>query len=189
MRIVNYAQAVEMCEAWPVDSIQALGFELNTHKPLVCDGKVGPKTWAELSRSPKPATPAPTPPPAPPATETPDPVPTPEPTPEPERPASAPEPPEQPEPEPTPPTVEKEPIVPTVPVPPTPDVILPANVRSALYLSNWGVGIGLSAAVVGYVAAETPAPTWLLVAIAVYGVLSSAVSGLARANTHKSAPA
>jgi hypothetical protein len=44
MRIVNYAQALELCEAWPVDSIQALGFELNTNKPLVCDGKAGPKT-------------------------------------------------------------------------------------------------------------------------------------------------
>lgn len=73
--------------------------------------------------------------------------------------------------------------MPTVPVPPTPDVILPANVRAGLYLGNWVAGVALAATAAGVVAIGAPAPPALVVAIAVYGVISSAISGLARANT------
>lgn len=141
--------------------------------------------------TPPPVVPEPEPEPV-----TPDPVepeptepeqpPTPEPDPEPVDPDPV-DPPTDPTPptEPDPPKEPPMPTLPTVPVPDAPDVILPANVRSVLYLSNWGLGVALTAVVVGYAAAETAPPTAVLVAIAVYGVLSSAVSALARANTRK----
>lgn len=116
-------------------------------------------------------------------TKQPAPAPAPEPTPPaPIKPAPA-----EPAPEPTPVTppspIEREHTMPTVPVPSTPDVILPANVRAGLYLGNWAAGVILAAAAAGVVAIDAPVHPALVAAIAVYGVLSSAISGLARANT------
>lgn len=158
---------------------------------LIVDGKLGPQSWTAMSKTPTVV--VPTPPPAP----APIPVPEPEeeeepvaPAPVEPSPASPPElieppkPPREPKPQPTPHIPrEKEHTMPTVPVPETPDVILPARVRAALYLGNWGVGVALAATAAGVLAVDAPVHPALVAAIAVYGVLSSAISGLARANT------
>jgi hypothetical protein len=114
-----------------------------------------------------------------PAEPTPEPIPepTPEPTPEP-----APAPIPEPTPAPEPPTV-KAYTMPSFSTPLTPDVILPANLRAGLYLGNWAAGVILAAIAAAVVAIEAPVHPALVAAIAVYGVLSSAVSALARANT------
>lgn len=147
---------------------------------ITADGVAGPITDAHLIKNPT-VTEKPQPAPAPRPVEPLDPEPMPERGPQLIEPAPIPTPEPSPAPAPIPPRLDY--TMPTVSVPPTPDVILPANVRAGLYLGNWVAGVALAATAAGVVALGAPAPPALVVAIAVYGVISSAISGLARANT------
>ena len=174
------------------------------------DGKPGNLTysaearlWSDYVNKPKPVPapePAPEPEPAPalesdeppvepvePEPVEPDPVEPepvePQPTPEPDWPVEPVEPVPSPATPSSPPEAPKEYTMPTVPVPATPDIILPANVRAGLYLGNWSVGVAIAATAAGVLAIDAPVHPALVATIAVYGVLSSAISGLARANT------
>lgn len=43
-KILRYEEAVAALPGWSISAVQALGFEADNHRPLVCDGKVGPRT-------------------------------------------------------------------------------------------------------------------------------------------------
>lgn len=61
--------------------------------------------------------------------------------------------------------------------------LLPANVRSALYLAYAVLGLGLGSTQVGYSAADAGQPTWLIVALAVYAFVGTGLGFVASANT------
>lgn len=81
------------------------------------------------------------------------------------------------------------PTIPTIEVPQVPDVILPPAARDGLYIATWLAGVILAAIVAGWLATGYPAPTWLLVAVAVYGSVSSSVVLIAKANVPKAVKA
>lgn len=61
--------------------------------------------------------------------------------------------------------------------------LFPARVRSKLYAGFGVVGVALGATQVGFSAAGAGQPTWLTVALAVFGFLAGAVGYTAKTNT------
>lgn len=61
--------------------------------------------------------------------------------------------------------------------------MIPVNVRRIIYLSLAIAGLALGACQVGYASVAIPAPSWLIVASAVYGFLGGSGGVLAVLNT------
>ena len=60
---------------------------------------------------------------------------------------------------------------------------LPENARRWIYSAYAVVGLGLGATQVGYSAAEAGQPTWLIVALAVFAFIGTALGFTAAQNT------
>lgn len=58
------------------------------------------------------------------------------------------------------------------------------DLRAKVYTLFWVVGLALGATQVGYGAADTGSPSWLLVAMAVYAFLGGAVGYQAKKNVN-----
>lgn len=62
-------------------------------------------------------------------------------------------------------------------------VYIPAKVRGPVYLVYGFLGLGLGATQVGFAAAESKQPVWLVVALAVYAFLGTGIGYTAATNT------
>ena len=64
--------------------------------------------------------------------------------------------------------------------------ILPGHVRKYVYLVYAVLGVVLGGFQVGFLSASTEQPTWIVVALAVYGFVGTALGLTAAANIHRS---
>lgn len=61
--------------------------------------------------------------------------------------------------------------------------LIPAHIRSYLYIAYAVLGLGLGGTQVGYSAADAGQPTWLVVALAVFAFVGTGLGFVASANT------